>query len=64
MSKQIDITDASVNIFLEIEGVVYAVAYERDKLEAISNIVKNGAANVIKTNKTQAQLTKFIGIGG
>ena len=64
MSEQIDLTDATVNIFLEIDGKIYAVAYEKDKYDAVCHIIKNGVDSVIKTNKTQSELIDFIGIGG
>ncbi|MBM7598184.1 hypothetical protein JOC34_000541 [Virgibacillus halotolerans] len=64
MSEQIDLTGASVNIFLEIDGKIYAVAYEKDKYDAICHIIKNGAEHIIKTDKTQLELVDFIGIGG
>lgn len=62
MGEQIDITKANLNILLEIDGEIYAVAYEKKKLEAISFIVKSAAANIIKTGRTQKELTKFIGL--
>lgn len=61
---QVDVKDASVNIILEIDGKLCVAAFEREKFEAISFIVKKGLDHLVKTDKTQEELIDFIGIGG
>lgn len=61
MSKEINMVDASLNIFLEINGEVHMVAMTREKLDAIKFLVGNSVSNVIPTGKSQAQLNVFLG---
>lgn len=60
--REINITEATINILLEIDGSLYAVAMDKDKLEAISFLIKNSVEDVVQTNKTQSDLIRFIGL--
>lgn len=58
--KRIDITGATVNILLEVEGEIHLVAMEQDELDAISFLTKRASKEVIKTGKSQAELLEFL----
>lgn len=59
MSK-VDITKATVNILIELNGEVHLVAMEKDKFDAVSLLAKASADTLVKTGITQNELLKFL----
>lgn len=62
--KTIDVTNATVNILMEIDGKIHLIASEKDKYETISFLVKNSIEYAIPTDKTQSDLLKFLNYKG
>lgn len=57
---QKDITNAQVSILLEIDGQVHLVGIEKERLEAITTLIKVGAEVAVPTGKSQAELRGFL----
>lgn len=62
MAETLNVKNASVNILLEVDGKIYMVAMEKDRVEAVGFLVKAAATNVVPTNKTSDDLLKFLGV--
>lgn len=63
-NMKIDVTNATVNILMEIDGKIHLIASKKDKYETISHLVKNSIEYAIPTDKTQADLLKFLNYKG
>jgi hypothetical protein len=55
-----DLTNAQVSILLEIDGQVHLVGFEKERLEAITTLIKMGTEVVVPTGKSQAELRGFL----
>lgn len=62
MEKSIE--DAQVSILIELDGKVHMVGMSKDRLEAISILIRNAVDIAIPTNKTQQDLRDFLGYKG
>ncbi|MEK5108576.1 hypothetical protein MHI57_18040 [Cytobacillus sp. FSL K6-0129] len=58
MEKKIE--DAQVSILLEIEGKVHLVGMTKERLDAITMLIKNAVEVAIPTNKNQKDLYGFL----
>jgi len=59
--KKVNLIDAKISLFLEIDGVVHLVTMEEDKLETIKTLTKLSTKVVIPTKRTQSDLENFVG---
>lgn len=64
MTNKINTENATVNVFLEINGMIYLVGMSQDKLDAVSLLVKRAAEVVVPTGKNQIELNKFLNYKG
>ena len=55
-----NLKSAQLNLLLTIDGNVYAVAMEKDKLETIDFLVKASTAAVVPTGRDQSELLSFL----
>lgn len=55
-----DLTNAQVNILLEIDGQVHLAGFDKEHLEVITKMIKMGVELAIPTSKSQAQLREFL----
>ncbi len=62
MEEYIDLEEAQLNISFCINGQVHLVAMDKDKLDAIAYVLKSAVDHVIKTNRSQQELLKFLGL--
>ncbi len=60
--KERDLTDASVTILFEIDGMVHLIAMEPEKKEALELMAKMSALKAYRTKKSQNELRKFLGL--
>lgn len=58
MEKNIE--DAQVSILLEIDGKVHLVGMTKERLDAITALIKNAVEVVVPTKKTQRELRDFL----
>lgn len=56
-----DIEEAQVTILLEIDNKIHLVGMRKDRLDAISLIIKKGVEVAIPTNKSQRELNVYLG---
>lgn len=56
-----NIENAQVSILLEIDGKVHMVGMTKERLEAISLLIKGAIEVAIPTNRTQKDLQDFLG---
>jgi len=61
--KKVDITDATVNILLEIDGRLYMTRFKKGKHDAMSLLIKRAIYDIIPIDKTQSDLLEFVGWG-
>lgn len=57
-----DLTDASVTVLFEIDGMVHLVAMEPERKEALEIMAKMAAVKAYRTKKSQNELRKFLGL--
>lgn len=57
-----DITNAQVNILLEIDGIIHLVGMKKDNLDAVGLLIKASADTAYATDKTQKDLREFLGL--
>lgn len=60
--KEQDLTNASVTILLEIDGVVHLVEMKTERYEAIGMMAKIAAEKAYRTKKSQNELMEFLGL--
>lgn len=60
MSCEVDLTDATVNILIELDGNVHLVAMTETNFKMFSSLIKTSAEGLIKTGKTQVELLEFL----
>jgi len=58
---ELDIENAQVAILLESNNEIYMVGMDKERLEAITMLIKKATEYAIPTNKTQDQLFEFLG---
>ncbi|GEM00882.1 hypothetical protein SAMN05421839_10210 [Halolactibacillus halophilus] len=58
---ELDIENAQVAILLESNNKIYMVGMDKERLEAITMLIKKATGYAIPTNKTQEQLLDFLG---
>lgn len=63
-TMKIDVTNATLNILMEIDGKIHLIAVKKDKYETISFFVKSSIEYAIPTDKTQVDLLKFLNYKG
>lgn len=56
----VNIDNATVNILIDLDGLVYMVATKKDNLDAISFLCKRAVESVIPTGKSQTELNEFL----
>lgn len=64
MTHAVGLEDAYVNILITLNGQVHLVAINHDNYDAISFLVKRSAKSIIKTDKTQSELNRFLNCEG
>ena len=60
MEKKVSLEDATVTITLEVDGQVHLVAMHPERLEALGNLIKAAAEEIIPTGIRQRQLQLFL----
>lgn len=60
--KEQDLTNASVTILLEIDGIVHLVEMKKERYEAIEAMSKMAAEKAYRTKKSQDELMTFLGL--
>lgn len=55
-----NIDKSQLTLLLEIDGQVYLVGMEKEKLETIEFLVKRSVAVAVPTKKTQQELNVFL----
>ena len=60
MEKKVGLEDATVTITLEVDGQVHLVAMRPERLEALGNLIKVAAEEIIPTGIRQRQLQLFL----
>lgn len=58
--REIDIKDAPLNILITIGDEVHLLAFEKEKLEALSALVKLGVKAVVPTGIQAGELYGFL----
>jgi hypothetical protein len=58
MKKNIE--DAQLTILLEINGMVHLVGMSKERLEAITFVIKNAVEIAVPTTKNQEELRNFL----
>ena len=58
--KHVDIQDAPLTILISIDGRIHLTAFEKEKYEALSALLKMGITNVVPTEVTQSALNKLL----
>jgi len=53
---------AQVNLFLEIDGEIYLVGMNKERLEAVTTTIKMATEVVIPTGRSQQELRVFLGV--
>ncbi|KIL79549.1 hypothetical protein [Bacillus badius] len=61
---EINIEDSQVSLLLEIDGEVHLVGMDKEKLEAITLLVKRSIELVVPTGKSQKELREFLNYKG
>lgn len=60
MEKSIE--DAQLTILLEIDGQVHLIGMSKDKLDAITTVIKSAVEVVVPTNRSQKDLRDFLNV--
>ena len=60
--NKVKLKEAQLNLLLTIDGQVYAVAMDREKLETIDFLVKGSTAAVVPTKRNQDELLSYLGL--
>lgn len=64
VATEIKINNSTVNVLLTIGNKIHLVAMDKEKLDAVSVLVRLSTSGVIDTGKTQKELNEFLGYGG
>lgn len=59
---KINIDNSRASILLEINGDVHLVGIDKDKLEAITLLIKTSTKVVVPTGRTQKELRNFLNV--
>lgn len=59
MSK-VDITNATVNILITVNGEVHLVAMAKDEYETVTFLAKKSVETLVRTGRSQAELNEFL----
>lgn len=57
----VNVETASLNITMSIDNEIYLVAMEREKLEAVTAVIKQATYSVVQTGVTQGEFNKLLG---
>lgn len=64
MSNSVNLTNATVNVIIELNGKIYLVAMKKDNLDAISTLAKVSVKTLVETGRTQNELLDFLNYKG
>ena len=58
--KQVNLEKATVNVIIELNGMVHKVIMEKDNYDAVSFLSKRAVDSLIPTSRTQSELLEFL----
>lgn len=64
LGNAVNLMNATVNVFIELNGQVYLVAMKKENFDAVSFIAKRSVENLIETGTTQTELLDFLNYKG
>lgn len=56
----LNIQNAPLTILISIDGRMYLTAFEEEKYEALSSLLKMGISTIVPTDVTQSALNKLL----